>query len=164
MKRRKLFIWGGHAWYVIAQRWEKKREGGTGESHYRGRMRKKDLGSKWRFDKETSRAERRTSRCGRKMCGGRRRQRDTGRDQYGRVMIGSLRGSGGTALSDIRDQSVCVRVHRVWFLLLCTVFRNMRRLGFSCCMQNVRCMCDETDMSDVGSTVSKQFNFEFRNY
>lgn len=40
--------------------------------------------------------------------GVRKRQEDAGEDQYSRVMIGSLRGSGGTTLSDIRDQSVRV--------------------------------------------------------
>lgn len=88
-------------------------------------------------------------------CGVREEDRDAGRDQYNRVMICSLRGSGGTALSDIRDQSmrVCVCVHKCQFafLLLSMVDRKRNRLGFSCCVQ-------------ATSNCLRKFNYQFRNY
>lgn len=84
--------------------------------------------------------EMRTLRCGWKNVEWEKATGGAGRDQYRRIMICSLWGSGGTAVSDIRDQSVCV--HKCWFafLLLRAIVRKRKRLGFSCCMQR---MCDD---------------------
>lgn len=135
---RKLHIMvDGTASYLIAQRWEEKETGREGQMRT---ISEEEWGKKiWGVHDSLIKrcGEERGERGGvaEKMCGEKRRQRDAGRDQYRRVIISSLWGSGGTAPSDIRDQSL--RVHECWFtfLLLSMSFRKRKRLGLSCCMQ-----------------------------